>query len=70
MSVIILNSPSPCQNNGTCFNDMGNCYCLCQNGYIGDFCQAKNCCLSNPCQNNGICFLDSINMECMVRISR
>ncbi|XP_033758117.1 fibropellin-1-like [Pecten maximus] len=53
---------SPCQNGGTCFNGVGEYYCVCVPGYGGLNCRYDyNECLSLPCKNGGTCTEVGIN---------
>jgi hypothetical protein len=49
-------SYSPCKNNGTCIlieSPAG--ICLCEPGYVGEFCgKHVPFCQENPCKNNGL----------------
>lgn len=46
---------SPCQNNGTCILVQAPAgICLCEPGYVGEFCEKRvPFCQANPCRNNG-----------------
>ncbi|XP_060581055.1 delta and Notch-like epidermal growth factor-related receptor [Ruditapes philippinarum] len=50
-------SSSPCQNNGHCFRtDQDNYKCVCQDSYVGDYCQTGPCqSADNHCQNDAYC---------------
>ena len=46
----------PCQNGGTCINDIGGFVCICIPGFSGAMCETNiNECASFPCENNGEC---------------
>ena len=49
----------PCQNNGTCIDEINNYRCNCANtGFEGPHCEINidECAIfGNPCQNNGTC---------------
>jgi len=49
-------SHSPCQNNGTCILVQSPAgICLCEPGYVGEFCEKRvPFCQDNPCRNNGL----------------
>ena len=48
-------SHSPCQNNGTCILvQPPSGICLCEPGYVGEFCEKRvPFCQESPCRNNG-----------------
>ncbi|XP_035661274.1 uncharacterized protein LOC118405716 [Branchiostoma floridae] len=47
---------SPCENDGTCVDDINSYTCTCPPGYGGDNCQSDiDECLSSPCLNGGTC---------------
>ncbi|XP_067863945.1 uncharacterized protein [Heptranchias perlo] len=53
---------SPCKNNGTCVNDLGELSCYCPGGFNGIFCQIDidECELMHPCPPGTTC-VDGIN---------
>ena len=52
---------SPCQNGGTCVDDVNSYNCNCDVGYSGANCEVDiDECASNPCLNGGTC-TDGIN---------
>ncbi|VDI70405.1 Notch, partial [Mytilus galloprovincialis] len=51
----------PCQNGGTCIDQVNAYMCTCDLGYTGVNCQTDiNECASNPCENGGSC-TDNVN---------
>ncbi|HTL32255.1 MAG TPA: DNRLRE domain-containing protein [Kofleriaceae bacterium] len=47
---------APCQNGGTCTNDVNGYTCSCPAGYTGDRCETViDNCTAHPCQNGGTC---------------
>ena len=66
-SIISLCESSPCQNNGTCYQDLtlNIVYCACTSNYTGIFCNTTanetNICKTNPsiCLNGGTCQVNS-----------
>ena len=49
-------SPNPCQNGGTCTDDINSYTCSCVPGYNGTSCETNiDECSPNPCQNDGTC---------------
>ena len=36
---------APCQNNGTCVDEINRFTCNCSFGYTGDHCETSNCCV-------------------------
>jgi hypothetical protein len=49
-------SSNPCQNGGTCVDQINSFTCSCPSGFTGTMCQnAGTVCDSNPCQNLGSC---------------
>ena len=47
---------SPCQNGGTCNDQVNSFFCSCAAGFSGVVCAANiNECASNPCQHGGTC---------------
>ena len=41
-------SPNPCQNGGTCTDQVNNYTCSCAAGYTGKICQTGKCNVQNP----------------------
>ncbi|CAF0990390.1 unnamed protein product [Didymodactylos carnosus] len=59
---------APCLHNSTCvILSQQNFHCVCQNGYIGVYCEIQqNLCESNPCSNNGVCVTKANNeIQCL-----
>ncbi|XP_052828928.1 protein crumbs isoform X1 [Octopus bimaculoides] len=46
---------NPCQNGGSCKNNVGSYVCICPNNYLGNNCHLEDPCSKNPCQNKGNC---------------
>lgn len=62
----------PCQNGGTCLDDIGDYTCLCVNGFEGKQCDIDiDECLSNPCHNGATCnqYVDSYTCTCPLGFS-
>ncbi|XP_041470135.1 fibropellin-3-like [Lytechinus variegatus] len=68
----ILNQPldhikacysDPCQNGGSCMEELDGYSCSCLEAYRGKNCQIPTC-YSNPCQNGGACKEDSDGYSC------
>ena len=60
-------SPNPCQNNGTCTDDIDSYNCSCVTGYTGTDCETNiDECSPNPCQNGGQCtdLINDYNCTC------
>ncbi|KAK2160092.1 hypothetical protein LSH36_140g00016 [Paralvinella palmiformis] len=52
---------SPCQNGGTCTDEVNGYSCTCVAGFTGTNCETNiDECLSSPCQNGGTC-TDEVN---------
>ncbi|KAK3083937.1 hypothetical protein FSP39_005650 [Pinctada imbricata] len=52
---------NPCQNGGTCNDQLNSYSCTCSPGYTGNNCETEiNECDSNPCQNGATC-TDHVN---------
>ena len=52
---------TPCQNGGTCEDQVNGFICLCADGYEGTQCQDNtDDCNPNPCLNGGTC-TDDVN---------
>ena len=53
--------PNPCQNGGSCTDEISSFTCDCVDGYAGELCSVNiDDCDPNPCQNGGTCF-DGVN---------
>lgn len=49
-------APNPCQNGGSCTNELDGFTCTCQPGWQGPVCdQVIDRCAPNPCLNEGVC---------------
>ena len=60
-------NPNPCQNGGTCTDDVGGYICTCQPGFTGTDCEINiDDCSPNPCLNGGTCVdgVDSYFCSC------
>ena len=57
-------SSNPCQNGGTCTDEIANFTCTCPLGYTGRHCEQKIWCIPNPCQNNGTCRENGSSYRC------
>uniref|UniRef100_A0A672QDE0 Delta-like protein n=1 Tax=Sinocyclocheilus grahami TaxID=75366 RepID=A0A672QDE0_SINGR len=52
---------SPCQNGGTCIDDIDSFRCVCPDGFDGQLCELEvNECSGEPCLNGGMC-IDLLN---------
>ncbi|XP_074656942.1 protein jagged-2-like [Tubulanus polymorphus] len=57
---------NPCQNQGTCIDDVHSFRCICQDGWEGELCNLnKDDCLPNPCRNNGSCIDMIADFTCL-----
>ncbi|XP_060582307.1 fibropellin-3-like [Ruditapes philippinarum] len=53
--------PNPCQNDGTCTDEVNDYTCTCADGFSGENCGTDiDDCDPNPCQNDGTC-TDEVN---------
>jgi len=53
---------SPCQNGGTCTDQVDGFHCDCTKEWDGVMCEEENePCLPNPCQHNGNCTSDYVD---------
>ena len=57
-------SSNPCQNGGTCTDEIANFTCTCPLEYTGRHCEQKLWCIPNPCQNNGTCRENGSSYTC------
>ncbi|XP_036359766.1 agrin isoform X5 [Octopus sinensis] len=49
-------SSMPCKNGGNCLMlDNVMVQCICQEGFIGKYCENEDMCINNPCQGGGTC---------------
>lgn len=49
-------SAMPCKNGGNCLMlDPVMVQCICQEGFIGKYCENEDMCINNPCQGGGTC---------------
>ena len=58
----------PCQNNGSCINEINGYTCVCQPGFTGTECDIDiDECESDPCQNNATCTdgIATFDCECL-----
>lgn len=48
---------NPCQNNGTCIDNLGYFECKCTEDYVGDHCEQLRqvTCENQPCKNDAVC---------------
>ncbi|CAH1791312.1 unnamed protein product, partial [Owenia fusiformis] len=61
-------SSSPCQNSGTCVDEVNSFQCICAEGWEGALCNLnKNDCSPNPCRNNGSCTDHIADFTCSCR---
>ena len=60
-------SPSPCLNNGLCYNYKGSAMCLCSRETSGRYCEhgTYDPCDSAPCMNNGTCISQNQTYTCV-----
>ena len=57
---------SPCQNGGTCVDQLHGFACLCPEYATGSICEnAPDACTQKPCQNGGICRSRESEYECL-----
>ncbi|XP_041483543.1 neurocan core protein-like isoform X2 [Lytechinus variegatus] len=54
---------NPCQNGGSCKEELDGYSCSCLEAYRGKHCQIPTC-YSNPCQNGGSCMEESDGYSC------
>ena len=56
---------SPCQNNGTCVDDIADFKCECVNGWKGRYCHLQYThCDSRTCLNGGTCVEENDSYTC------
>ena len=59
---------TPCQNGGTCEDQVNGFICLCDDGYEGSQCEHNpDDCNPNPCLNGGTC-TDDVNCSSFVYV--
>ena len=59
--------PNPCENGGSCEDEVDGYSCTCKSGYSGKSCEIADGsgCIPNPCQNGGTCTaLDGNDYSC------
>lgn len=49
---------------GTCVFENNKTYCKCDVGYIGEYCDIRNCFKNNICGDNGICIEKKLSIKC------
>ncbi|KAJ8884047.1 hypothetical protein PR048_015904, partial [Dryococelus australis] len=55
---------NPCQNGGTCINQVNGYMCNCTEYFMGDNCQLEyDACSSSPCEHNGTCLSQTNKRE-------
>ena len=57
-------SSNPCQNGGTCTDEIANFTCTCPLEYAGRYCEQRIWCNPNPCWNNGTCRENGSSYTC------
>ncbi|KAB7506967.1 Protein jagged-2, partial [Armadillidium nasatum] len=56
---------NPCQNGGTCVDQIDGFLCVCDLGWEGQLCNIEiNECFSSPCKNNGTCKDGLLDFKC------
>lgn len=59
------NGSNPCQNDATCYLNVGRESCICSSGFTGQYCDTDiDECLSSPCQHGGLCIDGRNNYSC------
>ncbi|XP_078614102.1 sushi, nidogen and EGF-like domain-containing protein 1 [Branchiostoma floridae x Branchiostoma japonicum] len=58
--------PNPCQNGGTCLDQVDDFACLCRHPYDGKTCDINTAdpCQSGPCENGGVCSSSGGSFTC------